>query len=119
NNAGSKPIKTYISPRDPSNPPSIFKEPNGGTWLFSNYGANHAIFGISCGSNVISNMGLTQISDGTSNTVGFAEQYAVCGTGDTKSPDNYWHKLWAYYTPWDWERGPYFDTRLMSSGMAG
>ena len=35
------------------------------------------------------------------------------------APNNYFHKLWAYRTPWRWERGPYFDTRLMSSGMAG
>jgi hypothetical protein len=35
------------------------------------------------------------------------------------APNNFFHKLWAYRAPWRWERGPYFDTRLMSSGMAG
>jgi len=124
NNAGSKKIPVYISPRDPSAPLDIWKESNGGTWAPSNYAANHAIFGVPCGSNTVSSLNLIRITDGTSNTVGFAEQYARCGLGepDTTSgaaPNNYFHKLWAYRTPWRWERGPYFDTRLMSSGMAG
>ena len=128
NNAGSYKIKTYISPRDPSVPDSnlpngIWKESNGGTWAMGNYGANHAVFGIPCGSNTVSKMTLVGIADGTSNTVGFAEQYAVCGQGepDHTTGASPWpfHKLWAYRAPWRWERGPYFDTRLMSSGMAG
>jgi type II secretory pathway pseudopilin PulG len=124
NNAGSKKIKTFISPRDPSNPLEVWKESNGGTWAVSNYGLNHAIFGIPCGSNTVSKMTLVGITDGTSNTVGFAEQYGKCGTGEPDttsgaSPNNFYHKLWAYRTPWRWERGPYFDTRLMSSGMLG
>lgn len=124
NNAGSKTLKVLISPRDPSNPPNTWKETNGGTWAMSNYGANHAIFGIPCGSNTISNLRLTTITDGTSNTVAFAEQYARCGLGEPDltsgaAPNNFFHKLWAYRAPWRWERGPYFDTRLMSSGMAG
>jgi prepilin-type N-terminal cleavage/methylation domain-containing protein len=124
NNSGSKKLAVYISPRDPSNPLPVWRETNGGTWAVSNYGANHAIFGVPCGSNTISNMTLSGISDGTSNTVGFAEQYARCGLGEPDStsgaaPNNYFHKLWAYRVNWRWERGPYFDTRLMSSGMAG
>jgi prepilin-type N-terminal cleavage/methylation domain-containing protein len=103
-------IKTFISPRDPSNPSQQWTEGNGGTWAHSNYGANHAIFGVPCGSNQKSKMTLPQIMDGTSNTVGFAEQYGKCGTDD---------KLWAYYPIWWWPRAPYFDTRIMSSGMLG
>jgi hypothetical protein len=124
NNAGSKRVKTLISPRDPSNPLEIWKESNGGTWAVSNYGMNHAIFGVPCGSNTVSKLTLQSITDGTSNTVGFAEQYGKCGLGEPDttsgaSPNNYFHKLWAYRAPWRWERGPYFDTRLMSSGMLG
>jgi prepilin-type N-terminal cleavage/methylation domain-containing protein len=124
NNAGSRKIKTFISPRDPSGPLDLWKESNGGTWAVSNYGANHAIFGVPCGSNTISKMTIQGIPDGSSNTVGFAEQYARCGLGEPDStsgasPNNYFHKLWAYRVNWRWERGPYFDTRLMSSGMAG
>jgi prepilin-type N-terminal cleavage/methylation domain-containing protein len=122
--AGAQTVKTYLSPRDPSSPLPLWRETNGGTWAISNYGANHAIFGVPCGSNTNSKMKLTGISDGTSNTVGFAEQYGRCGLGEPdhtsgSAPDNYFHKLWAYNVTWRWERGPYFDTRLMSSGMAG
>ena len=124
NNAASVTVKTFISPRDPSNPLPIWKESNGGTWAISNYGANHAIFGVPCGSNTVSNMTMTGASDGTSNTVIFAEQYGRCGLGEPDStsgasPNNYFHKLWGYRVNWRWERGPYFDTRLMSSGMLG
>jgi len=124
NNAGVVKVKTFISPRDPSNPLAVWKESNGGTWAVCNYGANHAIFGVPCGSNTVSKMTLQSITDGTSNTVAVAEQYGRCGLGEPDttsgaSPNNYFHKLWAYRTPWRWERGPYFDTRLMSSGMLG
>jgi len=124
NNVGSMTIPVFISPRDPSSPSPIWKETNGGTWAVGNYGANHAIFGIPCGSNTVSRMTITAITDGTSNTVAFAEQYGRCGLGEPDStsgapPNNYFYKLWAYRAPWRWERGPYFDTRLMSSGMAG
>ncbi len=114
--AGARKIKTYLSPRDPSNPPDTWVESNGGTWAHCNYAANHAIFGVPGGSNTNSKMTLQGISDGTSNTVGFAEQYAVCGTGewDTTSGPNF-HKLWAYNVTWGWQRGPYFDTRIMSN----
>jgi type II secretory pathway pseudopilin PulG len=124
NNVGSKPIIVYLSPRDPSAPLPIWKETNGGTWAVSNYAANHAIFGIPCGSNTVSMLKMVTITDGTSNTVAFGEQYAKCGLGepDTTSgaaPNNFYHKLWAYRAPWRWERAPYFDTRLMSSNMLG
>jgi prepilin-type N-terminal cleavage/methylation domain-containing protein len=126
NSAGAKAVSTFISPRDPSNPLPVWRETNGGTWAMSNYGANHAIFGRPCtgGFPQDGRMTLQSISDGTSNTVGFAEQYAKCGLGEPDatsgaSPNNYFHKLWAYNVTWRWERGPYFDTRLMSIGMLG
>ncbi len=113
---GARVIKTYLSPRDPSNAVLEWKESDGGVWAPSNYGANHAVFGVPCGSNTNSMMALTSIHDGTSNTVGFAEQYAACGSGDKNSgTSGYWPKLWAYNVTWAWEQGPYFDTRLMSS----
>jgi type II secretory pathway pseudopilin PulG len=119
NNAGSVMLSVLISPRDPSNPLPIWKETNGGTWAPCNYGANHAIYGDPCTNDVISNLTFAQIKDGLSNTVGFAEEYGLCGTGqtDTTSGSPYWEHLWGYYAPWQWQRAPYFDTRLMSSGM--
>jgi prepilin-type N-terminal cleavage/methylation domain-containing protein len=118
--AGAQIIPTYISPQDPSNPINPWVESNGGTWGISNYGLNHAVFGVPCGSNTNSNMKLVGITDGTSNTVGICEQYANCGTGDTNgkgSSAGYQEHLWAYNVTWDWSQGPYFDTREMSVGM--
>jgi len=124
--AASAILPVFLSPRDPSNPVMPYVENNGGTWGVSNFGMNHAVFGVPCGSNNNAMMRLTSIKDGTSNTVGFAEQYARCGNdpsnhanqaGSSMMPDN--HHLWAYNPPWEWQMSPYFDTRLMSSGMAG
>jgi prepilin-type N-terminal cleavage/methylation domain-containing protein len=115
--AGSFIIPTYVSPQDPSNPVNPWSEPDGGVWGVCNYGMNHAVFGVPCGSNTNSKMKITGISDGTSNTVGFCEQYGLCGTGDGGAANGFYQHLWAYNTPWDWGQGPYFDTREMSVNM--
>ena len=121
--AGAVKVKTFLSPRDPSNPSDTWVENNGGTWAHCNYGANHAVFGnpAGCPGHVDNKTKLIGITDGTSNTVGFGEQYAVCGLGETEpssaSPPLYYHKLWAYWIPWNWSRGPYIDTRLISNGV--
>ena len=123
--AGAKKIKTYLSPRDPSNPPDSWTEANGGTWGLCSYGMNHAVYGVPvdpvAGVDVISKVTkgnarftLLSLTDGTSNTVGIAEQYAVCGPS-SNSPDGLNHKLWAYNLTWYYIQGPYFDTRLMTS----
>jgi prepilin-type N-terminal cleavage/methylation domain-containing protein len=118
---GSVKVKTYLSPRDSSNPGDTWVENNGGTWAHCNYGANHAVFGDPKGGprHTDAKATLVGLSDGTSNVVGFGEQYAVCGLGETEpssagSP-KYYHKLWAYWTPWNWSRGAYIDTRLISN----
>ncbi|VTS08487.1 DUF1559 family PulG-like putative transporter [Tuwongella immobilis] len=112
--SGAQELKVFTSPRDASNPKSPWVENNGGTWGHSNYAANHAIFGVPGGGNTNSRLTLNAITDGTSNTVGFGEQYAVCGSGETEGGSVNYHKLWAYNVTWRWERGPYFDTRIMS-----
>ena len=129
--ASAKVVKTYLSPRDPSTPAETWTEGNGGTWAHSNYGMNHAVYGTPANPpppppgqndrwNVISvitkanaRFTLLSMTDGTSNTVGIAEQYGICGPAG--NPDGRFHKLWAYNTPWLWQQGPYFDTRLMTS----
>ena len=124
--AGSKIIKTYLSPRDPSNPTETWVEGNGGTWAHCNYGMNHAVFGVPvdpvAGVDTLdkrtkgnARFTLLSMSDGTSNTVGVAEQYAVCGPSSNSPTDNLNHKLWAYNLTWYYPQGPYFDTRLMTS----
>ena len=123
--ASAKKIKTYLSPRDPSNPSDTWTEGNGGTWAHCSYGMNHAVYGtpvdpvadvnnINLVTKGNGRLTLTSITDGTSNTVGIAEQYAVCGPS-SNSTDNLNHKLWAYNIQWYYTQGPYFDTRLMTS----
>ncbi len=75
----------------------IWKETNGGTWHYGNYAVNHAIFGIPCGSNIVSNLRLTYITDGTSNTVGVGEPDHAPGS----PPNHFYDKLWAYRAPWN------------------
>jgi prepilin-type N-terminal cleavage/methylation domain-containing protein len=117
--AGAQIVPVYLSPRDPSSPENPWVEANNGTWGVCNFGANHAVFGSPCGpgAHQFGSMKLTGMTDGTSNTVGFAEQYAKCGTGDStgKVNDGWNHHLWAYNVTWYWSQGPYFDTRIMSS----
>jgi|SRR5579883_2239158 len=127
--ASAKKIKTYLSPRDPSNPPDTWTESNGGTWALSSYGMNHAVYGTPsdpvAGVDVISKVTkgnarftLLSITDGTSNTVGIGEQYSVCGPS-SNSTDGLNHHLWAYNLTWYYMQGPYFDTRIMTNLNTG
>jgi prepilin-type N-terminal cleavage/methylation domain-containing protein len=100
-------VKTYISPRDPSNAGDTYSEPNGNVWAFSNYAWNEAVFAkitVAADGSTNSHLSdtdkdanwnpgrnLTALIDGTSNTVGFGEKYAKCGTG---------YSLWAYTPGW-------------------
>ncbi len=129
--ASAKKIKTYLSPRDPSNPQDTWTEANGGTWAHSSYGMNHAVYGVPndpvANVDVISKVtkgnarfNLLSITDGTTNTVGVAEQYAVCGAAQvTGGSDAFNHKLWAYNLTWTYPQAPYFDTRLMTNLNTG
>jgi prepilin-type N-terminal cleavage/methylation domain-containing protein len=132
NSAASKFINTYVSPRDPTNPPPTWTESNGGTWAPSSYAMNHAVYGTPSdpipGPDTIDKvtkgngrLTLTSITDGTSNTVGIAEQYALCGPQDSghKTPDGWTHKSWAYNITWAYNIGPYFDTRVMTNLPTG
>ncbi len=130
--AGAKKVKTYLSPRDPSGAADTWTENNGGTWGHCSYGMNHAVYGTP--SDPVAGIDLTAtlskvtkgngrltllaMTDGTSNTVGIAEQYQICGANGG-SPDGKNHKLWAYNTPWDYSKGPYFDTRIMTNLPTG
>jgi prepilin-type N-terminal cleavage/methylation domain-containing protein len=130
--ASAQKIKTYLSPRDPSSPPDTWSEGNGGTWAHCNYGMNHAVYGTPNdpipGPDVITKvtkgngrLTLTSVTDGTSNTVGIAEQYARCGPADSghPTPDGNTHKSWAYNLTWAYNIGPYFDTRVMTNLPTG
>jgi prepilin-type N-terminal cleavage/methylation domain-containing protein len=74
------PIKIFQSPSDDSNGGV---HPTAG-WGTTNYGANFQVFGIPTSTNPSNNnfvgvARLSDITDGTSNTVMFAEKYSSCG----------------------------------------
>jgi prepilin-type N-terminal cleavage/methylation domain-containing protein len=80
-------IKPFISPLDTSVGPTGVVNLGGLNWAVCNYATNHAVFGIPDISwNAYRDLG-SGILDGTSNTVLFAEKYAICGSGGA---------MWAY-----------------------
>jgi prepilin-type processing-associated H-X9-DG protein len=87
-------IAQYLCPSDTSGP-DVGLWPTGtapsgktevGNWAFSNYGANYQVFGNpNVGDYWYSNFdgnsaSFAQITDGASNTIGFAEKYRRCGS---------------------------------------
>ncbi|MFO0864345.1 MAG: DUF1559 domain-containing protein [Gemmataceae bacterium] len=78
-------IPTYLDPRD-------FTAPNGQwdtSWAVTNYVSNHSVFGRP-GIDWTCNLTLATITDGTSNTIAFAQRYGRCKTADPRG------SLWAH-----------------------
>ena len=82
-------IKPFISPLDSSTPGSVVY----GYWAISNYAANHAVFGTP-GVNWNANRTLVGITDGTSNTVVFAEKMGTCGGNGALWAHGNWNFRW-------------------------
>jgi prepilin-type N-terminal cleavage/methylation domain-containing protein len=92
--AGSTPIQLFLSPRDPFTPTNLFAGNPPAHWAYTNYGWNAAVF-TEPGVTWTPKRTLLSISDGTSNTVAFGEQYSVCN--DTSSTfTQQGHRLWCY-----------------------
>jgi prepilin-type N-terminal cleavage/methylation domain-containing protein len=116
NNApAAQQLKVFMSPRDPSNPGGgDWKDSWGGPpliWGLSSYADNEAVF---TQPYVTWNpkRKLTGITDGTSNTVAFGEQYMLC----TDSQGLTTGKPWAYHPPWDEDRASDFQPTQLSKG---
>ena len=82
-------IKSFLAPSDTTTSNGIAT----GDWAASNYGANHAVFGQP---NVQWNpkRRITEIQDGTSNTILFAEKYGRCGNNGSLWAHGTWNVPW-------------------------
>jgi type II secretory pathway pseudopilin PulG len=109
--ASSAEIKTFMCPSDASGPASGLWARGAlanevGAWAWSNYGANFQVFGNpdagdNAGANMVGSSSIpATFTDGTSNTMLFAEKYRRCGpTGSLwghGSWDVPWMALFAY-----------------------
>lgn len=92
-------IKTYLSPVD-STAPTSGKSPDWGNRGSVSYSANWHVFGGGWGDDWQSG-GKARLSssfpDGTSNTIGFVERYAVCGPGTSGewNTSRFVSRIWA------------------------
>jgi hypothetical protein len=78
-------IKTYISPADPTNPPSGLIDTSSPRYG-SSYAPNEAVFGVPVRGNSAPKASIpATFIDGTSNTILFAEKFAACGPTGSQS----------------------------------
>jgi len=87
------PVKVFQCPSD-STLTNGWSAVQVGGWMGSSYAANWQLFGHPSG---LARYNVGNIPDGTSNTVGFVEKLAACGSAGN---------LWSHPWPSDW--GPYY-----------
>lgn len=91
-------VPVFVCPSDPSNSGGMCMTSNGGAngWAVSNYAGNNYVFGNPTANRTFgANMKIQTVSDGSSNTIFFAEVYGTCGnTGNINSASTY-GSLWA------------------------
>jgi prepilin-type N-terminal cleavage/methylation domain-containing protein len=92
NNVFSQPVPTFLCPSDPSVDPGGIVAINGISWGASCYATNSQVFAPIRGSPQ-GRTRLAEITDGTSNTIVYAEKYARC-TSTSMSLDG--GSFWAY-----------------------
>jgi prepilin-type N-terminal cleavage/methylation domain-containing protein len=120
NTGGSVVIKTYLSPRDPSNAPQEFTGNAPDLWAYTNYGWNASVF-TQTGVSWYPHRNFLGITDGTSNTVAFGEQYAICNNTNSDVTQQ-GQRLWGYtiYPSATLLWVPYFNpSEISASGGPG
>ncbi len=97
--AHTKPMAMFACPSDPNYDNGLLDP--GNPWALGCYGANYQIFGNPEGgntsvltTNMQGSMKMTDLLDGTSNTVLFAEKYARCGSFATLWGHGSWETAW-------------------------
>jgi prepilin-type N-terminal cleavage/methylation domain-containing protein len=99
---GAVPVKSFLCPSDYTAPPNgVYTQPSVGgsytdlqtAWAIGNYAGNFTIFAANDFGFNSKALSIVQISDGTSNTVMFAERYNVCQ---------------GYGIMWAWPAGGYY-----------
>ncbi len=100
----ARPVKAYLCPSDSTGADNglwaIFGNPNEvGNWSFSNYGANYQVFGDPAkGNNAYAGsqtgLKLQTITDGTSNTIMFAEKFRRCKPNGAEYASLHGHGAW-------------------------
>src|SRR6266550_5213448 len=134
---GTSIIKTYVCPSDPSIPPTgIYTDTVYGlNWGSSSYAGNYLLFGLTNANwDVVDYQNANSIpktiTDGTSNTVMFAEKYARCETNQFGiRRGNMWdwwetagfvyHPLFAWNTWWGTGIGPQSKFQIQPSPFIG
>ncbi len=110
-------VKTFICPTDPSISNGMNTTQNGGAnnWAANCYGGNNYVFGNPTGGNARGENKFSNITDGLSNTVFFAEKYGTCGT--TGDINNLHGSLWADSNP-EWRPGYNLGSGKGGGGLA-
>src|SRR5262249_22224771 len=97
-----QPVKVYLCPSERSAPNGVYPQESGGAlqWGTANYAANYQVFGNpDAGNDPVTNMRGTarlpiSFPDGTTNTILFAEKFAVCALLPA-APNYYGGSVWA------------------------
>ena len=110
-------MKVFQCPSDPTLSGG-YSAPQTGNWMGSSYAGNYMVFGTGripgFGTNYVATYNIGNIPDGTSNTVGFAEKMAACGSGGNLwswpggdwGNFNDWAPVFAYQGNGNWNSTP-------------
>jgi type II secretory pathway pseudopilin PulG len=99
-------IKTYVCPSDPSTQSG--RSPNASPWATCSYGANAQVFGQTTATGQLTNWDggrkIETITDGSSNTILFADKYGACTNPNAPNTNStaggsLWGVAWAPWWP--------------------